>query len=73
MDTGAWWAAVHGAAKSRTRVSDCHFHFLGWLVQSCALNSLSILHDSDMIASVMRQACLCMLASCSAIFLIEEF
>ena len=51
MDTGAWWAAVHGAAKSRTRVSDCHFHFLGWLVQSCALNSLSILHDSDMIAS----------------------
>ena len=22
MDTGAWWAAVHGIAKSRTRLSD---------------------------------------------------
>ena len=22
MDGGAWWAAVHGVAKSRTRVSD---------------------------------------------------
>ena len=24
MDGGAWWAAVHGVAKSRTRL---HFHF----------------------------------------------
>ena len=24
MDRGAWWAAVHGVAKSRTRL---HFHF----------------------------------------------
>ena len=23
MDTGAWWATVHGVAKSRTRLSDC--------------------------------------------------
>ena len=22
MDGGAWWATVHGAAKSRTRLSD---------------------------------------------------
>ena len=22
MDRGAWWATVHGVAKSRTRVSD---------------------------------------------------
>ena len=22
MDTGAWWAAVHGIAKSRARLSD---------------------------------------------------
>ena len=22
MDRGAWWAAVHGVAKSRTRLSD---------------------------------------------------
>ena len=32
MDEGAWWAAVHGAAKSRTRPSDftftVHFHAL---------------------------------------------
>ena len=26
MDGGAWWAAVHGVAKSRTRLSD-HFYF----------------------------------------------
>ena len=32
MDRGAWWAAVHGAARSRTRLSDFtftfHFHAL---------------------------------------------
>ena len=32
MDGGAWWAAVHGVAKSRTQVSDFpftfHFHAL---------------------------------------------
>ena len=31
MDGGAWWAAVHGVAKSGTRLSDFtftfHFHF----------------------------------------------
>ena len=31
MDGGAWWAAVHGVAKSQTRLSDTterlHFHF----------------------------------------------
>ena len=31
MDGGAWWAAVHGVAKSQTRLSDFtftfHFHF----------------------------------------------
>ncbi|CAN0315905.1 unnamed protein product [Rangifer tarandus platyrhynchus] len=26
-DRGAWWAAVHGAAKSRTRLSDFTFTF----------------------------------------------
>ena len=33
MDRGAWWAAVHGVARSRTRLSDFtftfHFHALG--------------------------------------------
>ena len=32
MDGGAWWAAVHGVTKSRTRLSDLpftfHFHAL---------------------------------------------
>ena len=32
MDGGAWWAAVHGAAEGRTRLSDFtftfHFHAL---------------------------------------------
>ena len=32
MDGGAWWAAVHGVARSPTRLSDCtlffHFHAL---------------------------------------------
>ena len=28
MDRGAWWAAVHGVAKSRTRLSDFTFTFL---------------------------------------------
>ena len=25
MDRGAWWATVHGFAKSRTQLSDFHF------------------------------------------------
>ena len=28
MDGGAWWAAVHGVAKSRTRLRDFIFIFL---------------------------------------------
>ena len=32
MDAGAWWAAVHGVTKSRTRLTDftftLHFHAL---------------------------------------------
>ena len=27
MDGGAWWAAVHGVAKSRTRLSNFTFNF----------------------------------------------
>ena len=27
MDGGAWWAAVHGFAKSSTQLSDFTFHF----------------------------------------------
>ena len=28
MDRGAWWAAVHGVAKSRARLSNEHTHTL---------------------------------------------
>jgi len=28
MDGGAWWAAVHGVAKSRTQLSNFTFTFL---------------------------------------------
>ena len=27
MDGGAWWAAVHGVAKSQTRLSNFTFNF----------------------------------------------
>ena len=27
MDRGAWWAAVHGVAKSRTQLSNFTFNF----------------------------------------------
>ena len=27
MDRGAWWATVHGVARSRTRLSDFTFSF----------------------------------------------
>ena len=30
MDGGAWWAAVHGVAKSQTRLSDFTFTFMHW-------------------------------------------
>ena len=28
MDRGAWWATVHGVAKSRTRLSDVTYIYL---------------------------------------------
>ena len=32
MDGGAWWAVVHGVAKSWRRLNDftCTFHFHAW-------------------------------------------
>ena len=30
MDGGAWWAAVHGAAKGQTRLRDFTFTFMHW-------------------------------------------
>ena len=28
MDRGAWWAIVHGVAKSQTSLRDFHFHYI---------------------------------------------
>ena len=30
MDRGAWWAAVHGVAKSWTQLNDFTFTFMHW-------------------------------------------
>ena len=46
MDGGAWWAAVHGVAKSQTRLSDftCTFHFHA-LEKEMATHSCSCLEN----------------------------
>ena len=33
MDRGAWWATVHGVAKSQTRLSDFTFTFTVKLIE----------------------------------------
>ena len=35
MDRGAWWAAVHGVTKSRTRLSNFTFSFHFHALESC--------------------------------------
>ena len=51
MDRGAWWAAVHGVAKSRTRLSDFtftfHFH---------ALEKEMATHSSDLAWRIQEMA-----------------
>ena len=37
MDREFWWATIHRVAKSRTWLSDCHFHFTDWPSTSAAL------------------------------------
>ena len=50
MDRGAWWAAVHGVAKSQTRLNDFSFSFfqlhLFGNVSNALMNSLSIIEES---------------------------
>ena len=38
MDGGAWWATVHGVAKSQTRLSDFTFTF-----STCSKQALGLL------------------------------
>ena len=39
MDKGAWWATVHGVAKSRTQLSDFAFTFFHFLFDSIDVDS----------------------------------
>ena len=47
MDGGAWWATVHGVAKSRTRLSNSTFTLTSGILQD-TLGSLYILSDPDL-------------------------
>ena len=37
MDRGAWWATVHGVAKSQTQLSDLTFTFTSTICYLCTL------------------------------------
>ena len=43
MDGGAWWAAVHGVAKSRTRLSDFTFTFYFHALEKAVATHSSVL------------------------------
>ena len=43
MDKGAWWAAVHGDAKSQTRLSDFSFTFHLHALEKKMATHLSVL------------------------------
>ena len=46
MARGAWWATVHGVAKSQTLLSDFHLGFPGGLVEkriSCNAGDLGLI------------------------------
>ena len=48
MDPGAWWATIHGVAKSRTRLSDFQFHFhFGLPVVAQTVKNLPIVRESQ--------------------------
>ena len=44
MDRGAWWATVHGVAKSRIRLSHFTFTFLCILATSSICTSINLLY-----------------------------
>ena len=43
MDGGAWWTAVHGVVKSRTRLSDFTFTFLFYALEKEMATQSSVL------------------------------
>ena len=44
MDGGAWWAIVHGVAKSRTRLSDFTFDEYIYQIRSVAQSRPTLRH-----------------------------
>ena len=42
MDGGAWWATVHGVAKSQTRLRDFTFTFISMLEKAMAPHSSTL-------------------------------
>ena len=48
MDGGAWWATVHGVAKSQTRLSDFTFSF-------SRIQLRSRIHEKRLLASVLGE------------------
>ena len=45
MDIGAWWATVHGVAKSRTRLSDFTFTFFHLMQRANLLEKTVLLRN----------------------------
>ena len=43
MDGGAWWATVHGVAKSQTRLSDFNFTFHFHVLEKAMATHSSVL------------------------------
>ena len=43
MDRGAWWATVHGATKSETRLKQLSMHTEGLQITSCVSHALQLL------------------------------
>ena len=43
MDGGAWWAAVHGVAESRARLSDFTFTFHFYALEKAVATHSSVL------------------------------
>ena len=70
MDGGAWWATVHGVAKSWTRLSDFTFTFIKRLFSSSSLSAIRVVSSAHLrllifLPAILIPAC----ASSSPVFL----
>ena len=66
MDRGAWWATVHGFAKSQTWLNDWHFqfHFISLIVKRYQLKYQLKWIASCKIISIRKNKC----TTCQALF-----